>query len=65
MNENNVNSRRDETERVLNSQIDLIGQAIKDNTESQAQKNSAIIGFLKTFNITPTESSFTSWDFNK
>ena len=65
MNENNVSSRRQEAEKVLNSQIDLIGQAIKDNTESQAQKNSAITGFLKTFNVTSAESSFTSWEFNR
>lgn len=65
INENNASSRKQETEKVLNSQIDLIGQAIKDNTESQAQKNSAIIGFLKTFNVTSTESSFSSWEFNR
>ena len=50
---------------MLNSQIDLIGQAIKDNTESQAQKNSAITEFMKTFNVVSNSRNFSSLDFNE
>jgi hypothetical protein len=41
-----------EADKVLYSQMDLIGNIIKENTQNQAYKNSAIINFMKTFNIT-------------
>ena len=64
MNENNINSRR-ETEAILGSQMSLINEAIRNNTESKAQKNSAINNFMKTFNIISDSWKFTSWEFNK
>lgn len=65
LDESNINSRREETANILNSQITLIGRAIKDNTESQTQKNSAINKFMKTFNIIWNVWEFSSLDFNK
>jgi hypothetical protein len=41
-----------EADKVLYSQMDLIGNIIKENTQNQAYKNSAKINFMKTFNIT-------------
>jgi hypothetical protein len=46
-----IESRRSEAEELLNSQIDLIGEVIKNKTESQTKKNSAITKFMKTFNV--------------
>ena len=60
-----IDSRKSEATELLNSQINLIGEAIKTNTESQAQKNSAIIKFMKTFNVISGSWQFSSWDFNK
>jgi len=50
-NNSDIESRKSEVTELLNSQIDLIGGAIKNNTESQTQKNSAINKFMKTFNV--------------
>jgi hypothetical protein len=47
----NLDSRKTEAQQLLNSQIDLISKAIKTNTETQTQKNSAITKFMKTFNV--------------
>ena len=55
MGRKDTDSRRQEIENLLGSQLSLIGEAIKENTESQAQKNSAITKFLKTFNIMSPE----------
>ena len=60
-----IDSRRSEVQELLNSQINLIGDTIKNNTESQAQKNSAISKFMKTFNVISDNWQFSSWDFNK
>ncbi len=60
-----IESRRSEAEELLNSQIDLIGEVIKNKTESQTQKNSAITKFMKTFNVISDSWQFSSWDFNK
>ena len=65
MNENNINDRKMEAEEILNSQLNLIGEAIKNKTESQAQRNSAINKFMKTFNVISDSWEFSSWDFNK
>jgi hypothetical protein len=40
-----------EVDKVLDSQMDLIGNAIKENSQNQAYKNSAITNFMRTFNI--------------
>jgi hypothetical protein len=55
MDKKNTDSRMQEIENLLGSQLSLIGEAIKDNTESQTQRNSAITKFLKTFNIMSSE----------
>ena len=46
---------------MLNSNIDLIGNAIYE-AEKQSTINSAVIKFMKTFNIIPTEWEFKSFD---
>ena len=53
-----------EVDKVLDSQMDLIGNAIKENTQNQAYKNSAITNFMRTFNIMSDSWSFNSFDFN-
>jgi hypothetical protein len=60
-----ANSRRERAEEILGSSISLISEAIRNNTESQAQKNSAINNFMKSFNVISDSSQFTSWDFNR
>lgn len=60
-----IDSRKSEARELLNSQINLIGEAIKTNTESQAQKNSTINKFMKTFNVITDNWQFSNWDFNK
>ena len=65
MNRWNIGSKRNGTNEALNSQLDLIGKAIKDNTESQAQKNSAITEFMKTFNVVSNSRNFSTLDFNE
>jgi hypothetical protein len=49
----NIDFGREEAKNILNSQIDLISNEIKTNTESLAQKNLALMGFMKTFNVIP------------
>lgn len=63
INKDEINSRKEEAKKILNSQIDLIGEAIKKETESQAQKNSAINDFIKTFNL-DSNWEYESLDFN-
>ena len=61
----NIDSGREEAKNILNSQIDLISNEIKTNTESLAQKNLALMGFMKTFNVIPESWWFDSFDFNR
>ena len=63
INKDEINSRKEEANKILNSQIDLIGGVIKKETESQAQKNSAINGLIKTFNL-DNNWEYKSLDFN-
>ena len=60
----NIEYRKQKAKEVLNSQLGLIGNAIKLSTENQAQKNSAITEFMKTFNITSNSRKFNNLDFN-
>ena len=60
----NIEYRKQRAKEVLNSQLGLIGNAIKLNTENQAQKNSAITEFMKTFNVTSNSRKFNNLDFN-
>jgi len=53
-----------EVDKVLDSQMDLIGNAIKENSQNQAYKNSAITNFMRTFNIVSDSWRFNSFDFN-
>lgn len=53
-----------EVAKVLDNQMDLIGNTIKDNTQNQAYKNSAIINFMRTFNIVSDSWKSNSLDFN-
>lgn len=53
-----------EINNTLYSQMNLIGDAIKLNSKSQAYKNSAIINFMKTFNVMSDSWRFNSFDFN-
>ena len=62
---NNVNHRREEAKKLLNSQINLTNETTKNKTESMAQINLAISKFMKTFNIMPNSLWSTSLDFNK
>ena len=61
---NDINNRREQAKKLLNSQIDLIGSLIKNKTESKAQINVSISKFMKTFNILPESSNYNSLDFN-
>ncbi len=61
----NIDFGREEAKNILNSQIDLISNEIKTNTESLAQKNLALMGFMKTFNVIPESWWFDSFDFNR
>lgn len=59
-----MDSRKDDVNDVLNAQIDLISDVIKANTKGQTYKNSAINNFLMTFNIKSNYQEFDSLDFN-
>ena len=63
----NQNSNKSDIQNLLNSQNDLIGDAIMNGTERQAAKNSSIMGFMKTFNIIKINDSenFKNIDFNE
>ena len=63
----NQNSNKSDIQNLLNSQNDLIGDAIMNGTERQAAKNSSIMGFMKTFNIIKINNSenFKNIDFNE
>ena len=57
-----IKAREEKTKNdMLNSQMDLISEAVKQNSEAQVHKNSVITKFFKTFNIW----WFNSLDFNK
>ena len=64
MNNEDLNSKKDEIQNILDSQINLVSKAIENCTEGQAQKNSIINKFMKTFNIMPNSSDVKSLDFN-
>ena len=61
----NTDPKTDNAEILVTSQLDLIGEAIKNSTKSQAQENTAITGFMKTFNIMPDSWDFSSLDFDE
>lgn len=61
----NTNPKQYEIENLLNSQMDLIGDAMEKHMKSQAQKSASINNFMKTFNIISDSWQFSSWDFNR
>ena len=64
-NEGGISNKKKDITSKLNSQIDLIGEAVVLWTEKQSSKNSAIEQFMKTFNIIRSDEWFGTLDFNQ